>query len=121
MFGPGRALMGKWAGGKIGVGFVILHLPNSLIPFYITYSSAVTKNWSTFDGIMATKPGILTDWPWTPLGNFKVHYFFFLSLLCLFNYYIYCSTKKHYYIVYIGCTKKYSIYIKLVLMIESRF
>ncbi|KAG5387664.1 hypothetical protein IGI04_039134 [Brassica rapa subsp. trilocularis] len=71
MFGPGRALTGKWAGGKIGVGFVILHLPKSLIPFYIMYSSAVTKNWSTFDGIMATKPGILTDWPWTPLGNFK--------------------------------------------------
>ena len=21
---------------------------------------------------MATKPGILTDWPWTPLGRFKV-------------------------------------------------
>ncbi|TXG64444.1 hypothetical protein EZV62_011438 [Acer yangbiense] len=20
---------------------------------------------------MASKPGILTDWPWTPLGNFK--------------------------------------------------
>lgn len=43
MFGPGRALTGKWAGGKIGVGFVILHLPKSLIvPFYIMY---VTKNW----------------------------------------------------------------------------
>lgn len=33
----------------------------------------------TFDGIMATKPGVLTDWPWTPLGSFKVHSVF-LSL-----------------------------------------
>lgn len=28
--------------------------------------------WLTYLRSMATKPGILTDWPWKPLGSFKV-------------------------------------------------
>jgi hypothetical protein len=32
---------------------------------------------------MASTPGILTDWPWTPLGNFKV-FFFTLFHICIY-------------------------------------
>ena len=37
---------------------------------------------------MASKPGILTDWPWKPLGNFKVYMqslFYLIPIVHVFN------------------------------------
>lgn len=71
-----RGPEGCWEGRG---GFVIIHLPKSLMLFYIINLGVTrigerhTQSHITFDGIMATKPGILTDWPWTPLGSFKVN------------------------------------------------
>ena len=41
---------------------------------------------------MASKPGILTDWPWKSLGSFKVHYHYSYKFFYFFIFIFFCFT-----------------------------
>ena len=49
-----------------------LYIPEAKFQIYSGTRKQTLKRSFTSFATMASKPGLLTEWPWKPLGSFKV-------------------------------------------------